>query len=170
MSLGSYRHCHPESTPNALPHPDSSLKSSRASWLRFRPNRLKPSEPPATRSSGTTSRFGKTDPPRRPGRIQYRCILAALIFPFLQPKLGLDAPITLFQPPFSFTSDCSASTSLVDPFFIPSNAKNGNPYPTAKKANSYLHSAGIQVGLHLVGPLLVRGQILTDPSPMHGVS
>ena len=93
------------SSPNALPHPDSSLENSRASWLRFRPNRLKPSEPPATRSSGTTSRFGKTDPPRRPGRIQYRGILAALIFPFLQPKLGLDAPITLFQPTFSFSSD-----------------------------------------------------------------
>ena len=27
----------------------------------FRPSRLKPSEPPATRSSGTTSRFGKTE-------------------------------------------------------------------------------------------------------------
>ena len=48
-----------------------------------------------------------------------RVSLSALIFPFLQPKLGLDAPLGLFHSAFSFTSGPSAPSSLLDPFLHP---------------------------------------------------
>ncbi len=50
-----------EVDPNALPHPDSLLKNSKASWLRFRLSRIRPPEPPVMRSSGTRSPPGPTE-------------------------------------------------------------------------------------------------------------
>ena len=76
-----------------------------------------------------------------------RVSLSALIVPFLQRKLGLDAPPRDISSRFLLHLRPKLPLVLPRPlFFIPSKASIGNQYPPPKKAKSYLIPPKTQKG------------------------